>query len=334
MRTLLVTTFVTLDGVMQAPGGPEEDPSGGFGHVDWQNARLLEGDAADAVRGLKETDGLDLQVHGSGDLIQTLLEQDLVDEFRIWVFPVVLGAGRRLFAEGTTPAGLELVDTKVSSTGVVLLSYRRSGSPKYGSFAGALALTIAWIRSAITRSGVGISAILASTSLSALASFARVDSALSSLTRSRIALFSPSVNPLALAVAVRFAGDFVLVFAIGGLLSFSVSDHHGRERPEVEASPKLLSAARDHGRHGGGPDGRAARPGTMVRRGIPRVPAGRCAGSRPGARWRQRRPPSPPSPRCAPCARRIHRPRSPGRPGRSRARTRARRPCTPTGRRT
>ena len=201
MRTLLVTTFVTLDGVMQGPGGPEEDPSGAFGHggwsvgywdqamgdwmgaimrppfelllgrrtyeifaahwptstdpgakelndatkhvasrsldhVDWQNARLLEGDAADAVRTLKESDGPQLQVHGSGDLIQTLLEQDLVDEFRIWVFPVVLGTGRRLFSDGTTPAGLELVDAKVSSTGVALLSYRRAGAPKYGSFAG------------------------------------------------------------------------------------------------------------------------------------------------------------------------------------------------------
>jgi dihydrofolate reductase len=200
MRKLLVTTFVTLDGVMQAPGGPEEDPSGGFGHggwsvgywdaamgdwmaeimgrpfdlllgrrtyeifagywptatepgaeqlndatkhvasrtlgaVEWRNSRLLEGDAADAVRTLKETDGPELQVHGSGNLIQTLLEQDLVDEFRVWVFPVVLGSGKRLFGEGAVPAGLELVDSKTSSTGVVLLTYRRAGDPKYGSFA-------------------------------------------------------------------------------------------------------------------------------------------------------------------------------------------------------
>jgi dihydrofolate reductase len=199
MRKLLVTTFVTLDGVMQSPGGPEEDPSEGFAHggwsvgywdepmgewmteimghpfdlllgrrtyeifaahwpqstepgadrlndatkhvasrtldgVDWRNSRLLEGDAADAVLALKETEGPELQVHGSGKLIQTLLEQDLVDEFRVWVFPVVLGSGRRLFDDGAVPAGLELVDTKTSSTGVVLLTYRRAGDPKYGSF--------------------------------------------------------------------------------------------------------------------------------------------------------------------------------------------------------
>jgi len=200
MRKLLVTTFVTLDGVMQAPGGPEEDPSAGFEYggwsvgywdegmgswmgetmtppfdlllgrktyeifagywpnstedgadllnnatkhvasrtldrVDWQNSRLLEGEAADAVAALKETDGPELQVHGSGNLIQTLLAHDLVDELRLWVFPVVLGSGKRLFAEGTVPAGLELTDSKVSSTGVVMLTYQRAGAPKYGSFA-------------------------------------------------------------------------------------------------------------------------------------------------------------------------------------------------------
>jgi dihydrofolate reductase len=199
MRKLLVTTFVTLDGVMQAPGGPGEDDSGGFQHggwsvgywdegmgawmgetmqppfdlllgrrtyeifaahwpestdegadllndatkhvasrtlerLDWRNSYLLEGDAGEAVAALKATDGPELQVHGSANLIQTLLAHDLVDELRLWVFPVVLGSGKRLFAEGTVPAGLELADSKVSGTGVVYLVYRRAGEPKYGSF--------------------------------------------------------------------------------------------------------------------------------------------------------------------------------------------------------
>ena len=201
MRKLAVSTFLTLDGVMQAPGGPEEDPAGGFTHggwsvnywddamgqamgeamgrpfdlllgrktyeifaahwphatdepgadvlnnarkyvasktldsVDWQNSTLLEGDAADAVARLKEEDGPEIQVHGSGDLIQTLLEHDLVDEFRLMVFPVVLGAGKRLFAEGTIPRGLKLLDSKTSSTGVVIATYERGGDVEYGSFA-------------------------------------------------------------------------------------------------------------------------------------------------------------------------------------------------------
>jgi dihydrofolate reductase len=200
MRKLIVNTFVTLDGVMQAPGGPEEDPTGGFAHggwsfgywdeamggwmdealsrpfdlllgrktyeifaahwphaddptadalnaatkyvasrtldtVEWQNARLLEGDAATAVARLKEQDGPEIQVHGSGDLIQTLLASDLVDELRIWVFPVVLGTGKRLFGTGAAPAGLALTDSKTATTGVVVLTYERAGEPRYGSFA-------------------------------------------------------------------------------------------------------------------------------------------------------------------------------------------------------
>ena len=74
-------------------------------------------------------------MHGSGDLIQTLLEHDLVDEFRLMVFPVVLGAGKRLFAEGTIPRGLKLLDSKTSSTGVVIATYERGGDVEYGSFA-------------------------------------------------------------------------------------------------------------------------------------------------------------------------------------------------------
>jgi dihydrofolate reductase len=201
MRKLVVNTFATLDGVMQAPGGPEEDPTGEFEHggwsagywdeamgewmgefmgkpfdlvlgrktyeifaahwphardqpgaeqlnaatkyvasrtlqsVDWENSRLLEGDGADAIGRLKEEDGPELQVHGSSDLIQTLLRHGLVDELRVWIFPVVLGTGKRLFGDGTVPAGLELVDSKTSTTGVVFLTYTPAGEPRYGSFA-------------------------------------------------------------------------------------------------------------------------------------------------------------------------------------------------------
>jgi dihydrofolate reductase len=201
MRPLVVSTFLTLDGVMQAPGGPEEDPAGGFDHggwsfgywddatsermgqvmgspfdlllgrktyeifaaywphnpdapgaeqlngarkyvasrtldsVEWNNSTLLEGDVAEAVAKLKEEDGPQIQVHGSADLLQTLLEHDLVDEFRIMTFPVVLGTGKRLFAEGARPVGLTLAESAVSSTGVVMATYRREGEIRYGSFA-------------------------------------------------------------------------------------------------------------------------------------------------------------------------------------------------------
>jgi dihydrofolate reductase len=201
MRKLVVNTFATLDGVMQAPGGPEEDRGGGFEYggwsvgywdetmgqwmgesmgkpfdlllgrktyevfaahwpnardepgaeqlnaakkyvasrtlrsVDWENAELLAGDVAEATARLKEQDGPDLQVQGSANLIQTLLQHNLVDEFRIWVFPVVLGTGKRLFGQGTVPAGLELLDSKTSSTGVLFLTYAPAGTPRYGSFA-------------------------------------------------------------------------------------------------------------------------------------------------------------------------------------------------------
>jgi dihydrofolate reductase len=86
----------------------------------WSPSVLIEGDAADGVAELKETDGPELQVHGSGNLIQSLMRHDLVDEYRLCVFPLVIGSGKRLFADGTIPAGLKLVDTKVSSTGVVI----------------------------------------------------------------------------------------------------------------------------------------------------------------------------------------------------------------------
>jgi dihydrofolate reductase len=199
MRPLVVTTFVTLDGVMQAPGGPGEDPSGGFSYegwlvpffdeamgeqmnvwftgaqdfllgrttyeifygawpqmisddpvsqglnfkkkyvasrtltsVDWETAELLQGDVGDAVRALKAEDGGELQVHGSAGLIQTLLAEDLVDELRLVVFPVVLGQGKRLFADGAVPGAWKLKTQKTSSTGAVMLSYERAGEVQTG----------------------------------------------------------------------------------------------------------------------------------------------------------------------------------------------------------
>ena len=201
MRKLMVGTFLTLDGVMQAPGGPEEDTSGGFAHggwsvnywdelmgrimseqlgqpfdlllgrktydifaaywphateeagakplndatkyvasrshrpLDWGPSVLIEGDAAEGVAALKNGNGPVLQVHGSGNLIQTLVRHNLVDEFRLWVFPVVIGSGKRLFADGTIPAGLKLVDSKISTTGVVIGTYEPAGELVTGSFA-------------------------------------------------------------------------------------------------------------------------------------------------------------------------------------------------------
>ena len=201
MRQLIVQTFLTLDGVMQAPGGPGEDDSGGFAHggwsvthwdermarvmdeamstpfdlvlgrrtydifaahwphasesdgakplndatkyvasrgrpsLEWAPSVLIEGDIAAEITALKRQDGPELQVHGSQNLIQTLLRHDLVDRFRLWTFPVLVGAGKRLFAEGTTPAGLTLVDSTTSTTGVVMGTYEPAGEPPIGSFA-------------------------------------------------------------------------------------------------------------------------------------------------------------------------------------------------------
>ena len=200
MRELIVNTFLTLDGIMQAPGGPEEDRSGGFEHggwsfgywdeqmqramgesmskpfdlvlgrktyeifaahwphtddpgaeplnnatkhvasttltqLDWQDSKLIEGEVPDGIRALKQQDGPELQVHGSGNLIQTLLEHGLIDEFRLWTFPLVLGKGKRLFDGGTVPAGLELASSQISSTGVTMATYRTGADIKSGSFA-------------------------------------------------------------------------------------------------------------------------------------------------------------------------------------------------------
>jgi dihydrofolate reductase len=201
MRKLIVSTFLTLDGVMQAPGGPEEDDSGGFIHggwsvnywdermgqvmgeamgvpfdlvlgrktydifaaywphaseadgakplndatkyvasrghpaLEWSRSVLIEGDAAEGIAALKKEDGPELQVHGSGDLIQTLLRHNLVDLYRLWVFPLVIGSGKRLFSDGTIPLGLKLIDSTVSTTGVVIGTYEPAGEIVTGSFA-------------------------------------------------------------------------------------------------------------------------------------------------------------------------------------------------------
>ena len=201
MRNLIVNTFLTLDGVMQAPGGPGEDDSGGFAHggwsvnywdeqmgqvmseamstgfdlvlgrrtydifaaywphasddagarplndatkyvasrsrptLEWSKSVLIEGDAAEGIAALKQEDGPELQVHGSGNLIQTLLRHNLADQYRLWVFPLVIGSGKRLFSEGTIPSGLKLVDSKVSTTGVVIGTYEPAGEISTGSFA-------------------------------------------------------------------------------------------------------------------------------------------------------------------------------------------------------
>lgn len=204
MRRLIVSTFASLDGVMQAPGGPDEDPTGGFtfggwmfGYSDdsmdisaagfdgkdreiilgrrtyeifeaywpyqaadnpvaitlnaakkyvasrtrkslqWNNSTLLEGDVASAIRKLKAASGPDLQVIGSGNLIQTLHAEALIDEYNIWTFPLVLGRGKRLFGENSTSSALRLLRSQVSSTGVVMSTYVPSGAIQPGSFASA-----------------------------------------------------------------------------------------------------------------------------------------------------------------------------------------------------
>ena len=199
-RRLAVNTFLTIDGVMQAPGGPEEDPTGGFTHggwsanywddlmgkrmdefvskpfdlllgrktyeifaahwpyaedsmaealnsatkyvasstldkAEWSNSILIKEDVPGRVAALKHEPGPEIQVHGSSDLIQTLLKHDLVDEFQLWIFPIVLGTGKRLFADGTIPAGLRLVDSATSTTGVLIGTYERAGEIDYGSLA-------------------------------------------------------------------------------------------------------------------------------------------------------------------------------------------------------
>jgi dihydrofolate reductase len=205
MRNIVVNTFVTLDGVMQGPGAPQEDTSGGFrwggwsvnywdemmgkaiddfmgkefdlllgrktyeifaahwpfvkpdtpdyetalkinaarkyvvtrtlDRADWKESTIIMGDVAKQLADLKMQSGLDLQVHGSSNLIQTLLKNDLVNKLHVWIFPLTIGSGKRLFAEGTVPAGFKLTDFKVSTTGVIIATYERGGRLETGSFA-------------------------------------------------------------------------------------------------------------------------------------------------------------------------------------------------------
>ncbi len=199
MRNIISTTFLTLDGVMQAPGGPEEDRSGGFAHggwsflfwddmmsavmdgfmrlpfemllgkrtydifapywptqdnaiatpfnstrkyvvshhpakLEWNNSTLITGDVVAELQKLKEQDAPDLWVHGSGNLIQTLLKHHLLDVMHVWIFPITLGNGKRLFADGTQAQELKLLESKVSTTGVVIATYEPGGAVKTGSF--------------------------------------------------------------------------------------------------------------------------------------------------------------------------------------------------------
>jgi dihydrofolate reductase len=193
MRKLIVNEFLTLDGVMQAPGGQDEDRSGGFEHGGWQqpyfdevfgeavttglaeaggfllgrrtweifaaywptapieersvadplntlpkyvasrtlseplgwsNSTLIVGDLAEGVRRLKAESGDDLHLFGSGDLMQTLMGDDLIDEYRLMIHPVVLGSGARLFRDGNPRRPLALTDSKTSTTGVLIATYR------------------------------------------------------------------------------------------------------------------------------------------------------------------------------------------------------------------
>jgi dihydrofolate reductase len=198
MRKIIVLSFITMDGVMQAPGGPDEDTSGGFTyggwtvpyfddvlggimgeqmgkpfdlllgrktfeifasywphHIDegpeinratkyvvsntltshqWEKSVFLSGNVVDEIRKLKGQDGLDLQVHGSGSLIQTLLKHDLVDELWLKIFPITLDRGKRLFAEGTIPAAFKATESKMTPSGVIVANYVRVGDVQTGSF--------------------------------------------------------------------------------------------------------------------------------------------------------------------------------------------------------
>lgn len=198
MRKIIVLTFLSLDGVMQAPGGPKEDTSGGFKyggwtfpyfddfsgklmgkqmsgsydlllgrktfdifagywptHIEgwpqvnritkfvvskkmkkhpWENSVFINKDVVGEIKKLKKQKGPDLQVYGSGDLAQTLLKNDLVDELWLKIFPVTLGQGKRLFDRGTIPAAFKLTESKVTPSGVIFASYKRDGKVKTGSF--------------------------------------------------------------------------------------------------------------------------------------------------------------------------------------------------------
>lgn len=201
MRKIITTTFVTLDGVMQAPGGPEEDTTGGFKYGGWQlsypsddmmdstlsgimsapfelllgkttydifasywptaktdnevaipfnktkkyvvshdpfellwhNSTCITGDVVAQIKKLKGEDGPDLWVWGSGNLIQTLLKYHLIDRMHLWIYPITIGTGKRLFLEGTQAENFKLVDSKISTTGVIFATYEPIGPLKASS---------------------------------------------------------------------------------------------------------------------------------------------------------------------------------------------------------
>ncbi|MEU6619795.1 dihydrofolate reductase family protein [Streptomyces litmocidini] len=134
MRKIIICAFLTLDGVRQAPGGPDEDTGSGFEHGGWQNSTLLEGDTVDAVRALKASDGGNINLVGSGDLAQTLMRHGLVDEYRLTIHPVIIGTGKRLFADGAIPTALEPVSVSTTKGGTVVGVYRPNGKPSYDSY--------------------------------------------------------------------------------------------------------------------------------------------------------------------------------------------------------
>ncbi len=198
MRKIIVLEFISLDGVMQAPGGPKEDTSGGFKyggwifpyfdeasgqemgkqmkgkydlllgrktydifagywphHIEgwpqvnkitkyvvsktlkkptWENTVVIKNNVVSELKKLKKQVGPPLQVYGSGNLIQTLLKNDLVDELWLKIFPVTLGGGKRLFEKGTIPAGFTLIESRISPSGVIFAYYKRAGKVKTGSF--------------------------------------------------------------------------------------------------------------------------------------------------------------------------------------------------------
>ena len=202
MRKLIILSFISMDGVMQAPGAPTEDTSGDFKYggwtvpyfdeslggvmteqmsrpfdlllgrktydifasywpnhndandpiasginkarkyvasrsplnFDWENSIQLQGDVVGEIRKLKSQDGPELQVHGSGNFIQTLLKHDLGDELWLKIYPVTLGSGKRLFAEGSIPAAFRLTKSSVTPAGVIVANYERDGAVKTGSF--------------------------------------------------------------------------------------------------------------------------------------------------------------------------------------------------------
>ncbi len=121
---IVISEFMSLDGVVQAPGGPDEDADGGFAHGGWSMAFFDPDDVVGAVRQLRAKDGGALQVMGSPNLAGTLISNDLVDEYRLMIEPVLLGGGKRLFPDDGNSRVLELVSTSTSGTGVHICTYR------------------------------------------------------------------------------------------------------------------------------------------------------------------------------------------------------------------